>query len=73
MVFYLVNIIIFLIYSFSICLVGKNKKGIGKTIIILSCIQFGGIMALRSSNIGTDTKMYTDLFTRISYSSTGDV
>ncbi|WP_058953378.1 EpsG family protein [Clostridium tyrobutyricum] len=71
MIFYLVNILIFLCYSSFLYLIDKKKK-IDKIITILFCIHFGGIMMIRSSNVGTDVKMYTGLFRVISYSSVKD-
>lgn len=67
MIFYLTNIFIFIVYSFFIYATIKNKKIVNKVVVFLFFIHFGSIMAFRSSNVGVDTNLYSELFMKIHY------
>lgn len=65
MLFYIVNLLFMLAYAILICLIRKNKAKRNKTFLIVACIHLGLVMALRSYNVGSDTKSYAGLFTEI--------
>lgn len=68
MIFYIVNLLFMLLYAVLICILRKNKIKRNKTFLILACIHLGLIMALRSYNVGADTKTYAELFVKIATS-----
>lgn len=71
MTFYLANIFIIMCYSIFLNLYATsqygNVKKSNKIFMVMACIHLGLIMALRSVSVGTDTKLYSDLFEQISY------